>query len=159
MLALKKNTVPAVSEASQSRERCRGLSCLVRRSHMMNFFILLGSEGYLFWLLLFFYSRPTAPLLAEMPLKNLGVTTVKKAGSGYSLRISCFLSRGRSRIYFLLPPSPLRLHQPQCEAMPTRTQRKSRELWRHPSFCPPPLPSPLARYASHWHRVRCNTCL
>ena len=31
---------------------------------------------------------------------------VKWAGSGYSLRISCFLSQGRSQVYFL-PPSPL----------------------------------------------------
>lgn len=89
-------------------------------------------------LVAFVFIRRVAPQLAEMPHKNLGVTLVKKAGSGYSLRISCFLSQGRSRVYFL-PPSPLRSHQPQCEAMPRRTHRGKAESSGaiHPSTSPP----------------------
>lgn len=54
------------------------------------------------------------------------------------IRISCFLSQGRSQLYW---PS-LRFHQPHYEATPERTQRKSGELRRHPFSLLPTLPSP-----------------
>lgn len=86
----------------------------------------------------FALSRHAAPQPTDMPHKNLGVMIVKKAGSGYSLRIACFLSQGRSQVYFL-PPSPLQSHQPQCEAMPRRTHRGKAESSGaiHPSTSPP----------------------